>query len=392
MTCRDRSEAYASVLRYTSSFQTDGVPLIPTSELHERLKQKEPVILVDVRTPEEQAVSMIPGAVTREIFESEILPSLPRDEALASETSTGEDLRSASGGAPLVVPYCTVGYRSGVYCRELMRTHNLRNVKNGEGVIMWTFDVGPLARPLSGAEAGRTPSFEQAFSPEARDDLVQPIGASEIDCKTSTSESPLVRKVHVYGKSWDMAADGFSTVYFSNAGGAWRFLVGKCKGSCSSAGWLWFGTLMLWYLLMTPMCGVMFKCGCVLAATKRGQVSPCNIFRNVALKLQCPWCTCEGFPCIFVGSDTKAFRDVPLLDTLPDGCLLTVFVVVVLHLSWSRLDRTRFAKDGHTSSVFIAKAMVTVSWFFIYTVSVGALFFLGSSDYPVFFSELRSQS
>ena len=51
------------------------------------------VTQVDVRGCEEQAVSMIPGAVTKEFFESEVLPQL------RAQTSQQ---------APLVVPYCTV--------------------------------------------------------------------------------------------------------------------------------------------------------------------------------------------------------------------------------------------------------------------------------------------
>ena len=48
---------------------------------------------MDVRGSEEQAVSMIPGAVTKELFEAEVLPKL--------RVETSEP-------APLVVPYCTV--------------------------------------------------------------------------------------------------------------------------------------------------------------------------------------------------------------------------------------------------------------------------------------------
>ena len=51
---------------------------------------------VDVRGCEEQAVSMIPGAVTKEFFEAEVLPQLRAQRAQTFEA------------APLVVPYCTV--------------------------------------------------------------------------------------------------------------------------------------------------------------------------------------------------------------------------------------------------------------------------------------------
>jgi len=372
MTCRDRADAYAAVLKFTSSFDEDGSRLLPTKDLHSKLQQNEKVILVDVRMPEEQKVSMIPGAVTKEIFEVEILPNLVDEANTAKET------------CPLVVPYCTVGYRSGMYCRELTRTHKLdkQNVMNGEGVIMWTFDAGALARPLSGASAGRAPSLQEVSRTE--DGLVQSFGAGDADCR-----SPIeCREVHVYGKTWDFAAEGFHTVYFSNAGGARRFLASKCKAKPVATASLWFGTLLVWYLGLVPMCGVMFGCGCHLAFTKITQVAPCNIFDNV--KLKCPWCTCSGLPCILVGSDSVAWKNVPIFDTTPDGFFITIVTVVVIHQLWRRIDRRMSGKSTQLWTLVLTKATVTVVWFFVYSLVVGLLFFLCSSDYPVFFSEVRT--
>merc|ERR1719491_1589680 len=124
MTARERSAAQAMVAKFTARLGQTGAELIPTTELSERLRSGERIVLVDVRTPEEQMVSMIPGAVTREVFEEEVLPTL-KDEKATS---------------PLIVPYCTVGYRSGLYCKELVDDHGLPSVRNGEGVILWTFD------------------------------------------------------------------------------------------------------------------------------------------------------------------------------------------------------------------------------------------------------------
>lgn len=141
MPSRSREGAYAAVLKASGNFTNDGVPLISTQELKAKLKQKEAVVLVDVRTPEEQKVSMIPGAVTREVFEAETLHTLiGTDKPGQSDVKVGPDI--SEGSSVLVVPYCTAGYRSGVYCRELMSKYSLNNVVNGEGIIMWAFDVG----------------------------------------------------------------------------------------------------------------------------------------------------------------------------------------------------------------------------------------------------------
>lgn len=59
-----------------------------------RIRLEKVVTQVDVRGREEQAVSMIPGAVTKEFFEAEVLPQL------RAQTSQAEQ--------QLVVPYCTV--------------------------------------------------------------------------------------------------------------------------------------------------------------------------------------------------------------------------------------------------------------------------------------------
>ncbi|CAE7200726.1 unnamed protein product, partial [Symbiodinium necroappetens] len=142
----------------------------------------------------EMEVSMIPGSVTKEHFESQLLPGL-----------------RAADPQPLVVPYCTVGYRSGVYAKELMDKHGLQNVRNGEGVIMWTFDGSGLVRPASGV-AGTVVGKAAEDAGEALTSAWQP-----------------VTRVHVYGKPWDMAAEGYTTEFFSQTGGAWRFLKQKCS-------------------------------------------------------------------------------------------------------------------------------------------------------------------
>lgn len=121
---------------------------ISAPELRERAGN-EPVILVDVRTPEEQRVSKIPGAVTSQEFEAD-----------------RERYRDAA-----IVAYCTIGARSGRYAAGLMEDgFQVRNLEGG--VLAWTYAGG---------------------------DLVGPDGPT--------------RKVHVYGRRWNMVADGYEAVW-----------------------------------------------------------------------------------------------------------------------------------------------------------------------------------
>ena len=92
-----------------------------------------------------------------------------------------------------------------------------------------------------------------------------------------SSAWPRVTRVHVYGKPWDMAAEGYSTEYFSHTGGALRFLKEKCQKRGPKVV-PWMVTFLLFYLCFTPACGVMYACGCRLAFSKFGQVETCNIY------------------------------------------------------------------------------------------------------------------
>jgi len=94
---------------------------IRATDLKADLAQGRKVVLVDVRKPKEQAVSMIPGAITQKDFEE-------RKAALQGET---------------VVTYCTAGYRSGLYAEKLQKKG--WRVLNLEGSLLaWTHAGGPL--------------------------------------------------------------------------------------------------------------------------------------------------------------------------------------------------------------------------------------------------------
>ncbi len=148
---RSSEEKVARIDEMYAGYREDfpEVAEVDVAELRRDLAGESPPVLVDVRTDEERAVSIIPGAISREEFES-------RREELT--------------GRP-VVTYCTIGYRSGLYADELSRqgwdVHNLRG-----SILSWTHEGGELE-----------------------------------DAAGST------RRVHVYGRRWNLVADGFEAVW-----------------------------------------------------------------------------------------------------------------------------------------------------------------------------------
>ena len=108
-------------------------------------------VFVDVRKPAEMAVSMLPGAISEEVFLND--PSM-----YAGKT---------------VIGYCTISYRSGVFAKEMAK----------KGVIIKNLRGGLLAWVLEGGkvydDAGET------------------------------------RRIHVFGEKWDYPPEGYESVIFS---------------------------------------------------------------------------------------------------------------------------------------------------------------------------------
>jgi rhodanese-related sulfurtransferase len=124
-------------------------PDITVEALQKQLAGPGPPVVVDVRGDEEREVSMIPGALSREEFEE----------------------RGAGLAGREVVVYCTIGYRSGLYTRELVdrgwKASNLRG-----SIVAWTHAGGDLERDGSST-----------------------------------------RRVHVYGRKWNLVAEGYEAVW-----------------------------------------------------------------------------------------------------------------------------------------------------------------------------------
>ena len=96
------------------------VPEITAEQLLRR-GEEEDFVIVDARSPQEQAVSMLPGAITAEQFDAD---------------------REAYQGRS-VVTYCTIGHRSGLLAQQLhAQGCDVSNLKGA--ILSWTHAGGAL--------------------------------------------------------------------------------------------------------------------------------------------------------------------------------------------------------------------------------------------------------
>jgi sodium/bile acid cotransporter 7 len=106
------------------------VPIIKPSDLMKVLEDTN-LVLIDVRQPKEQEVSMLPHALTTAGFAEKFRHGIPKEKKL--------------------VVYCTIGYRSGLYATELAKQGFHADNLEG-GVLAWSFAGGKfLAKDPSGA-------------------------------------------------------------------------------------------------------------------------------------------------------------------------------------------------------------------------------------------------
>jgi rhodanese-related sulfurtransferase len=136
-----------------SKLKFPDVPDISADELIERM-EADNIIVVDNRDRDERDVSMIPGAIPASEFEGNI----KRDAGAYADA--------------VVVVYCTIGERSGIYAQKLRKrgvdAHNLRG-----GVLAWSHAGG---------------------------DFVDGRGES-------------TNRVHVYGAKWNLLPGGHTPVW-----------------------------------------------------------------------------------------------------------------------------------------------------------------------------------
>lgn len=120
-----------------------------SAEEVQKLQQQEKVILVDVRNREEMEISMIMGGISQAEFER-----------------TQEKYRNNT-----IVPYCTIGSRSGFYAEKLQKRGF--KVFNLEGSILsWSHAGGKLV-----------------------------------------NRQGITNRIHTYGKKWELAAENYQTVW-----------------------------------------------------------------------------------------------------------------------------------------------------------------------------------
>ncbi len=145
---RTDEQKLSEIQKMSGKVSLPGVPELTPDELRQLQSQQE-ILIVDVRTPDEQVVSMIPGAITASEFEGN---------------------RQAYQGAT-VVTYCTIGGRSGRFAKGLVdagvKAFNLRGA-----ILAWTHAGGELV----------------------------------------DTEGP-TRRVHVHGRKFDLTADGYESVW-----------------------------------------------------------------------------------------------------------------------------------------------------------------------------------
>lgn len=143
----DRRQALEGMISQVGRRFPD-VQTISAATLRERLSAND-TVLVDVRSPAERAVSILPGAITPEEFEGQL-----------------EEL-----GDCTVVAYCTVGARSSKYARRMSR----------KGVPVLNLEGSLLAWTHAGGEL--------------------------------TDGSSPTKRLHVFGPRWNLAADGYEGVW-----------------------------------------------------------------------------------------------------------------------------------------------------------------------------------
>jgi len=120
-------------------------------EAMQMIKSGQKIVFVDTRRPEEIEVSRLPKAITKKMF-------------LTSDRAEYKD--------SIVIAYCTISYRSGIFTRDL--TEEGRDIYNLRGgMLAWVLEGGAV-----------------------------------YDADGVTS------RIHVYGDTWEYAPAGYETLVF----------------------------------------------------------------------------------------------------------------------------------------------------------------------------------
>ena len=125
--CSVADERWAETLRFVQETFPD-VPQMSTERLAELLAQDADVVLLDARSKEEFETSHLQGAVR------------------ANGVRGARRVLKQHGETPIVVVYCSVGYRSSRLAQRL-RAHGVEKVFNLEGSLFkWANERRPVHR------------------------------------------------------------------------------------------------------------------------------------------------------------------------------------------------------------------------------------------------------
>jgi sodium/bile acid cotransporter 7 len=116
------------------------------------LLARDRVVFVDTREPAEMAVSMLPGAVSEKDFFNQL-----------------SDYKDKT-----IVSYCTISYRSGKFASRVAK-QGITVINLQGGILAWTLEGG----------------------------------------KVYDQDGNGVKRIHVYGDTWDYAPEGYESVKFS---------------------------------------------------------------------------------------------------------------------------------------------------------------------------------
>ena len=140
---------YALYADYKEAFPL--VKDISAKDAMQMMKNGKNLVFVDTRRPEEMAISMLPNAISKEVF-------------LAGSPAAYAD--------SVVIAYCTISYRSGIFARDLAGAgRELYNLKGG--LLAWVLEGGVVY-----------------------------------------DRDGVSRRVHVYGDKWKLAPDGYEMIVF----------------------------------------------------------------------------------------------------------------------------------------------------------------------------------
>lgn len=157
------------VTEYAAKFP--NLPLIRTLDTMKMMKsvdENSRPILVDVRSEQERSISYLPGSISLCEFEKLDWPKIKER---------------------IVITYCTVGMRSGIYGSKLLCI-GFKDVRNGEGILLWTHTL--------------------SSNNSATDEF------SLIRHSTTDGTIEQTKEVHVFNNDFNLIADGYAPVIFSS--------------------------------------------------------------------------------------------------------------------------------------------------------------------------------